>query len=105
MIKTPANNPGNSVPTNRPEINSNRHSDTDAWVCAQAIVKSKLKSPSTADFCSFADAEVKHLGNGEYIVTGWVDAMNSFGAEVREYFVVTYTATKDGYKNGAALFD
>ena len=43
--------------------------------------------------------------NGEYIVTGWVDAMNSFGAEVREYFVVTYTATKDGYKNGAALFD
>ena len=90
----------------RPEtnINSARHTDTEAWVCAKAIVQDNLKSPSTAKFCSFTEASIRHIGNGEYIVAGWVDAQNSFGATVREDFVVTYTATTSGYKNGNAIF-
>lgn len=83
--------------------NTARHTDVDAWVCAQNIVKSNLKSPSTANFCSYPDATITHLGNGEYKVTGWVEAQNSLGATLRQNFVVTYTATEKGYKNGIAI--
>lgn len=82
-----------------------RHTDSEAWTCAKKIVKDSLKSPSTAKFCSFPESEVKHLGNGEYMVTGWVEAQNSFGALLRQSFVVTYTATENGYKNGIAIID
>lgn len=81
---------------------SARHTDSEAFSCAKAIVKSSLKSPSTAKFCWITDATVTHLGNGEYKVTGWVDAQNSFGATLRQNFVVVYTATENGYKNGTA---
>lgn len=81
---------------------SARHTDSEAFSCAKAIVKSSLKSPSTAKFCWITDATITHLGNGEYKVTGWVEAQNSFGATLRQTFVVVYTATENGYKNGTA---
>lgn len=84
--------------------NTSRHTEYEAWSCAQNIVEGELKSPSTADFCSFTEAEVTHLGNGEYMVSGWVDAQNSFGAILRQSFVVTYTATEKGYTNGYVSF-
>lgn len=79
-----------------------RHTDSEAFSCAKDILRSYLKSPSTAKFCSFTEAKVTHLGNGEYKVTGWVEAENSFGAMLRQNFTVTYTATSKGYKNGSA---
>ena len=81
---------------------SARHTDSEAFSCAKAIVKSVLKSPSSAKFCWITDATVTHLGNGEYKVTGWVEAENSYGATLRQNFVVVYTATENGYKNGLA---
>lgn len=83
--------------------NTARHSDDDAFYCAQLIVEDYLKAPSTAKFCKQSDATVTHLGNGEYMVTGWVDAENSYGAMIRSDFVVTYTATEKGFKNGNAI--
>lgn len=90
------NNSGNS------SGNYARHTDSEAFACAKDILRSYLKSPSTAKFCSFTEAKVTHLGNGEYEVTGWVEAENSFGAKLRQNFTVTYTATSSGYKNGTA---
>lgn len=96
-------NANTSASTSKPsEINTARHTDAEAWSCAQNIVEGYLKAPSTAKFCSFVDAQVTHLGNGEYKVVGWVDSQNSFGAMIRSNFVVTYTATPKGYKNGVA---
>mgnify|MGYP006913565851 CR=1 FL=1 len=83
--------------------NTARHSDEDAFYCATLIVEDYLKAPSTAKFCKQSDATVTHLGNGEYMVTGWVDAENSYGAMIRSDFVVTYTATEKGFKNGNAI--
>ena len=83
--------------------NTARHSDEDAFYCATLIVEDYLKAPSTAKFCKLSDATVTHLGNGEYMVTGWVDAENSYGAMIRSDFVVTYTATEKGFKNGNAI--
>lgn len=89
--------------TKKTDTNTARHSDDDAFYCAQLIVEDYLKAPSTAKFCKLSDATVAHLGNGEYMVTGWVDAENSFGATIRSNFVVTYTATEKGFKNGSAV--
>ena len=83
--------------------NTARHFDDDAFYCATLIVKDYLKAPSTAKFCKLSDATVTHLGNGEYMVTGWVDAENSYGAMIRSDFIVTYTATEKGFKNGNAI--
>ncbi len=77
----------------------------DAWVCAQDVVENKLKSPSTAKFCSYNSDNVKDLGNGKYEVVGYVDAQNGFGATVRKYFIVTLTLTENGYKNATCRFD
>lgn len=89
--------------TKKTDTNTARHSDDDAFYCAQLIVEDYLKAPSTAKFCKLSDATVTHLGNGEYMVTGWVDAENSYGAMIRSDFVVTYTATEKGFKNGNAI--
>lgn len=76
----------------------------DVWVCAQDIVEGKLKSPSSADFCSVIDASVYSNGSNNYTVVGYVDAENSFGAIIRNDFIVTLTFTGSGYKNGVVTF-
>ena len=79
--------------------------ERDAWVCAQNVVESRLKSPSTADFCSYPEATVTDLGSNRYKITGYVDAQNSFGAVVRSYFTVTLTLTKNGYTDAKCSID
>jgi hypothetical protein len=66
-----------------------------AWVMAEAFVKSGLKSPSTASFGSvwgsdYQDYEkcVTALGDNTYVVAGWVDSQNGFGATLRTDFVL-----------------
>ena len=77
---------------------------TEAWVCAQDIVKSNLKSPSTAKFCSYTEATVTCTGGNDYTIKGYVDADNSYGASIRNNFTVTLTLTEKGYTNGYASF-
>lgn len=80
--------------------NGARHDETTSYIIAQDIVESYLKAPSTANFCRMSECSIQHLGNGEYMVIGWVEAQNSYGAMLRQEFIVTYTATEKGYKNG-----
>ena len=67
----------------------------DAFACAvsaaKIVVKDKLKSPSTAKFpWGFDEYTVKRSGN-DFIVGSYVDAVNSFGAMLRQEFVATFT--------------
>lgn len=78
---------------------------TQAWVCAQDIVKQNLKSPSTAKFCTMPEATIRNSKNNDWSVSGWVDAQNSFGGTIRTKFLVTLTLTENGYKNGYVIFD
>jgi hypothetical protein len=63
---------------------------------AQEFVKDSLKSPSTASFgggslsSDFQDPNkcVTNQPDGTYLVIGWVDSQNSFGATVRNEFIV-----------------
>jgi len=76
----------------------------DAWVMAQTFVKRGLKAPSTADFGSVFSGDhqkpdevcKRNAGSDEtWTCSGWVDAQNAFGAQVRNHFVITLTYQRD----------
>lgn len=102
-------------PTYKPSTNTGTSSSTstsdggtrkkDAWVCAQDIVNSNLKAPSTAEYCSYTSANITWDGGSDYTVSGYVDAENGYGSMVRTYFTVTLTLTAKGYKNGYVTFN
>ena len=62
-------------------------SDFDACWMAQKFVKGQLKAPSTAKFapCGEPDTVVTRIERA-WIVRSWVDAENSFGANLRNNF-------------------
>ena len=62
----------------------------EAWYIAKQFATQSLKTPKTAEFPSLHADGVKivDLGNGKYSVSGYADAENSFGAKVRQYFMV-----------------
>jgi hypothetical protein len=59
-------------------------------------VREYLKSPSTAQFSSYYDTEVRDHGSGKYSVMGWVDSQNSFGAMLRTEYICRVTDEGNG---------
>ena len=78
---------------------------TDVWACAKKAVTDVLKSPSSAEFCSYSSATITSLGSNEYKIVGYVDAQNSFGATLRKNFTVTLTMTSQGFKDNSVEFE
>lgn len=76
----------------------------DAWVCAQDVVSSELKSPSTAKYCTYPEATVTKQGS-TYTIKGYVDAQNGYDTTIRQNFTVTLELTTNGYKNGSVTFN
>ena len=72
------------------------HSKAEAMTVAKLAIQERLKNPSSAKYGSW---KIEYNGNNKYTVTGWVESTNSFGATVRNNFIVTYTATSSGGKN------
>jgi len=68
--------------------------DSDIWMEVKEIVEGRLKAPSTAEFCSKSEANIREDGN-TWTVSGYVDAENSFGAMIRNDFTVVITFTND----------
>ncbi|MFT8312970.1 MAG: hypothetical protein ABF633_01800 [Clostridium sp.] len=60
---------------------------------AQDTVKSNLKAPDTAKFPAYDENNIKDLGNYEYEISSYVDAQNSFGADLRNNFDVKLKIT------------
>ena len=54
-----------------------------AYFASQDFVKKNLKAPSTAKFPWFREVSVRDLGEGRYSISAYVDAQNSFGAQIR----------------------
>jgi len=78
-------------------------SDTEkraaACTYAQIEVEGLLKSPSSADFPACSQITIEETGADKFSVEGYVDAQNSFGASVREYYTcsVRLEAEDDSY--------
>jgi len=68
------------------------HDEFDAVAAAEKIVKSNLKSPSTAEFCKHKEYTITCSGD-TWTIKGYVDAQNSFGATLRNNFTVKITFT------------
>ncbi|NFM25195.1 hypothetical protein FDB84_12300 [Clostridium sporogenes] len=68
---------------------------------AKEVVKKNLKAPSTAKFpWSFGEYKIQESKSENkdmvvYTVSGYVDAENSYGAKLRNNFIVKLECTKD----------
>jgi len=69
-----------------------------AWTVAEREVKGRLKAPSSAKFPTYNHATITKSGDN-FVVLGYVDADNSFGAKLRTNFTVEFEKTgSDTYK-------
>jgi hypothetical protein len=59
----------------------------EAVVMMQDFVKDRLKAPASADFKPGYSDSVTRINGQRYRVISWVDAQNSFGAKLRNYFI------------------
>lgn len=81
-----------SKTTNYQTVSSNDVNYSYAITAAQSLVKDALKSPSTAKFpIGGGTAYVVKRNGDDWIVSGYVDAQNGFGAIVRENWIATFT--------------
>lgn len=77
-----------------PDVGEDLSYDTDlVWSLSQDVIKKFLKSPATADFGKGGlwpeqnpDTNVTSIGDDIFLVKGWVDSQNSFGAVARTHF-------------------
>lgn len=83
----PTNTPGTILYRDTPEPTApSVGSEAAAWTACERFVTERLKAPASAEFSGF-DTEIDDLGDGHYIVSGYVDAENSLGATVRSNYV------------------
>jgi hypothetical protein len=68
-----------------------------ACAAAHIAVRNRLKAPAGADFSSCSENTAKRQPDGTWAVGGYVDAQNSFGAKLRNVFLVrlTFDSTRD----------
>lgn len=61
---------------------------SEAYIVAQKFVEAKLISPSTADF-PFSYDFCTEYKDSIFVVKGYVDSQNAFGAEIRTMYEIT----------------
>lgn len=90
-----SNKPDDSNNNSNPQYNTALCSADEkgyAWAVAEKEVKESLKAPSTANFPTYNDGTITKSGS-RFTVIGYVDAENSYGAEIRNNFVVIFEKT------------
>lgn len=68
-----------------------------AYEACERAVEASLKAPSTAEFSGYSSATVTNDGD-RYVVQGYVDAANGFGAQIRTDFTCTVRDTGDNWE-------
>lgn len=79
----------------------------DAYIAAQSYVTQNLKSPQSSDFPHISEITVTSSGNNKWLVDGYVDAVNSFNAEIREEYTCTvyYNPKSKSWGGNSLIFD
>jgi len=78
---------------------THKREDFDA---AKTAVAQELRSPDTARFCTFKEAEFSDR-NGAHVVRLWVDNRNLAGSLIRTHFEVTIDPTNRSVKGATCL--
>lgn len=68
------------------------HDWADAYTIAEETVEEQLKAPSTANFSNKNETSIS-VHNNVWLIKGWVEAQNSFGATIRNTYTVQITFT------------
>lgn len=63
-----------------------KYTKSTALIESRQFVEKRLKSPSSADFSFESEKSVIKVNDTTFIVTGYVDSQNSFGAELRSNY-------------------
>lgn len=96
-------------PEERSASNCTSEGRRAAWISARVFVERALVAPATADFPAFGSSGtmVDHLGGCRFDVAGYVDAENSFGANLRSTFTleVEYLPAEQGWRAAALVID
>ncbi|WP_151671431.1 hypothetical protein [Nitrincola schmidtii] len=58
----------------------------NALITCQNRVRNNMRSPSSAKFPPMRDINVYKVDENEWLIRGFVDGQNSFGAVVREHY-------------------
>ncbi len=72
----------------RPAATPRPHSRAGAEIHCKGAIRDRLKAPSTADFPWWATETVEYEP-GAYRVWSYVDAQNSYGAQIRTQYLCT----------------
>lgn len=73
-----------------------RHEKYGIYTNTTKLIESKIRTASTAKFQEFDESLVKDLGGNNYEVSGYVDAENSFGANIRWNWNCTVSIEGEG---------
>lgn len=89
---------GDSSETQAEEQKTVEFDSIRAWQSVQDDVKNQLKAPSTAKLSSYGNSTVKKHPTepSTYVVRGYVDAENSFGAMLRQNYIATVVFFPNG---------
>ena len=84
--------------------------NVEAFTVAEYIVKQELIAPSTAKLCKITDATCTYNESTDrWIVKGWVNSQNSYGAMIKQNFTAEFQPVRDnkgniGCKHGSVKF-
>lgn len=78
-----------SSESSSPSNSTKTHSKLEAYTMSQTFVKEKLKSPSTAEFTCDYEKDVNQISDSMFVVNGFVDSQNGFGAMLRSSYRCT----------------
>lgn len=76
-----------STLNSEPDPASERNSEVSVYTQCERWVKERLKAPSTSEFPWYDSSRVQKIGDGHFVVRGYVDAQNSYGAQIRSNYL------------------
>jgi hypothetical protein len=76
---------GNVTPTVAPV--AGKSDETLACIMSQDFIERQLKAPASAKYPNCV-GKAEFVGDGEFVVTTYVDSQNSFGAMIRTSYVM-----------------
>jgi hypothetical protein len=69
---------------------------TDAKIACQSFVQQRLGAPATASFAPYPSQTAVRQSDGSFSVRGYVDAQNTFGANIRTTYECSVRQSTSG---------
>lgn len=88
-----------------PDRPSSGDQSIGAWILCQERMDSTLKAPASAGYPLISELSVQKVGTTYTFPRAWVDAQNSFGAQIRTFFSCTAIDYEDSWSVRVSVLD